>query len=82
MEQRLEETSEELQRVTEAESFLKSRCSSLEEEQRKNKEQIKVVNNQFYTPAHWKAASFGKLKIKSFFPVSFRNKKLPSCRFF
>lgn len=50
MEQRLEETCEELQRAAEAESFLRSRCSSLEEEQRQDKEQMKVVNDQFYTP--------------------------------
>lgn len=50
LEQRLEKTCEELQRAAEAESFLRSRCSSLEEEQRQDKEQRKVVNNQFYTP--------------------------------
>lgn len=42
LEQRFEETCEELRRATEAESLLRSRCSSLEEEQRQDKDQIKV----------------------------------------
>lgn len=43
LEQRFEETCEELRRATEAESLLRSRCSSLEEEQRQDKDQIKVT---------------------------------------
>lgn len=42
LEQELEETREELQRVTEAESLLRSRCSRLEEKQRREKDQIEV----------------------------------------
>lgn len=42
LEQELEETRDELQRVTEAESLLRSRCSCLEEKQRREKDQIEV----------------------------------------
>lgn len=42
LEQELEETREELQRVTEAESLLRSRCSCVEEKQRREKDQIEV----------------------------------------
>lgn len=41
-EQRFEETREELRRATEAESLLRSRCSSLEEERRQDKDLMKV----------------------------------------
>lgn len=53
--------------MTEAESFLESRCLSLEEEQRRNKEQIKVVNSGFHTPASCLTTSFGKFRFFSFF---------------
>ncbi|KAF3850811.1 hypothetical protein F7725_012583, partial [Dissostichus mawsoni] len=42
-EQKLEETCEELQRVTEAESLLRTRCAYLEEKQRQKKDQIEAV---------------------------------------
>lgn len=44
-EQKLEETCEELQRVTEAESLLRTRCAYLEEKQRQTKDQIEVKPN-------------------------------------
>lgn len=43
LEQKLEETHEELQRVTEAESLLRSRCACLEGKQRRGKDQIQVA---------------------------------------
>ncbi len=43
--QKLEETCEELQRVTEAESLLRTRCACLEEKQRQKKDQIEVPPN-------------------------------------
>lgn len=43
LEQKLEETYEELRRVTEAESLLRSRCACLEEKQRREKDQIEVA---------------------------------------
>lgn len=43
LEQKLEETLEELQRVTEAESSLKNRCSCLEEKQKMMEEQTEVA---------------------------------------
>ncbi|XP_075882141.1 uncharacterized protein LOC142888019 [Nelusetta ayraudi] len=46
LQERLEETCEELQRAAEAESFLRSRCSSLEEEQRQDKEQMKLQEQE------------------------------------
>jgi len=47
-EQRLEETHKELQRVTEEERSLRSRCASLEEKQKQKKEQIQVAPH-YYT---------------------------------
>ena len=44
-EQKLEETCEELQRVTEAERLLRTRCAYLEEKQRQKKDQIEVEPN-------------------------------------
>ncbi|XP_056275276.1 centrosome-associated protein CEP250-like [Pseudoliparis swirei] len=46
IQERLEETHEELQRVTEEERSLRSRCASLEEKQKQKKEQI-----QFFSQA-------------------------------
>lgn len=43
LEQKLEETYEELRRVTEAENLLRSRCACLEEKQRREKDQIEVA---------------------------------------
>ncbi len=43
LEQKLEETHEELQRVTEAESSLRSRCDSLEDKWRQRKDQVKLA---------------------------------------
>ncbi len=43
--QKLEETCEELQRVTEAESLLRNRCACLEEKRRQKKDQIEVPPN-------------------------------------
>lgn len=45
LEQKLEEAHEELQRVTEAESLLRSRCACLEEKQRQKKDQIEVASS-------------------------------------
>lgn len=45
LEQKLEETREELQRATEAESLLRGRCACLEEKKRQKKDQIKVTPN-------------------------------------
>lgn len=45
LEQKLEETREELQRVTESESLLRSRCVCLEEKQRQKKDQMEVTPN-------------------------------------
>lgn len=44
-EQKLEETREELQRVTEAESLLRNSCVCLEEKQRQKKDHIEVAPN-------------------------------------
>ena len=41
-EQKLEETHEELQMVTVAESSMRSRCAYLEEKQRREKDQMEV----------------------------------------
>ncbi|KAM3611317.1 uncharacterized protein V6R79_016547 [Siganus canaliculatus] len=43
MQEKFEETRDELQRVTEAESVLRTRCSHLEQEQRQKNEQLKAV---------------------------------------
>lgn len=45
LEQKLEETRDELQRVTESESLLRSRCVCLEEKQRQKKDQMEVTPN-------------------------------------
>lgn len=45
LEQKLEETCEELQRVTEAESLLKNRCACLEEKRQQKKDKIEVAPN-------------------------------------
>lgn len=71
VEQRLEETCEELQRVADAESILRSRFSSLEEEQRQDKEQRKVINRMvLHTIRLLATESFGNLIISSFFSLS------------
>ncbi|XP_059192770.1 trichohyalin [Centropristis striata] len=44
MQEKLEETHEQLQRVTEAESSLRNRCAHLEEKQRQKNDQIKAVD--------------------------------------
>lgn len=44
-EQRLEETHEELQRVTEGESSLRNTCVSLEEQQKQKQDQIEVATS-------------------------------------
>ncbi|XP_068559319.1 paramyosin isoform X2 [Cebidichthys violaceus] len=46
IQERLEETREELQRVTEAESLLRNTCASLEEKQKQKKKQIEAVEFQ------------------------------------
>lgn len=43
LEQKLEQTREELQTATEAESTLRNRCACLEEKQRQKKDQIVVA---------------------------------------
>lgn len=45
LEQKLEETCEELQRVTEAERSLRSRCACMEEKQRQKKDEMEVTAN-------------------------------------
>lgn len=45
LEQKLEETRDELQRVTDSESLLRSRCVCLEEKQRQKKDQMEVTPN-------------------------------------
>ncbi|XP_032371734.1 trichohyalin isoform X2 [Etheostoma spectabile] len=46
LQEKLEETREELQRVTEAESLLRNSCAHLEEEQRQKKDHIEAVEFQ------------------------------------
>ncbi|XP_034397102.1 trichohyalin [Cyclopterus lumpus] len=46
IQERLEETHEELQRVTEEESLLRNTCASLEEKQKQKKEQIEALEFQ------------------------------------
>ncbi|XP_034727852.1 trichohyalin [Etheostoma cragini] len=46
LQEKLEETCEELQRVTEAESLLRNSCAHLEEEQRQKKDHIEAVECQ------------------------------------
>ena len=45
MEQKLEETLEELLRATEAQSSLRNRCSCLEEKQKQKEEQTEVAHS-------------------------------------